>query len=87
VLDSDHRDYHAWNAGEIGYYNRWAVETHRVQHREFREPKPHEQREYWDWRHFGLNPDRDREEAERLGLSSPSNAQRFRSCGDGMRTL
>jgi hypothetical protein len=51
VYDPYYTDYHEWNHDEIVYYNRWAVETHRDPHRDFRKLPPNEQKEYWTWRH------------------------------------
>lgn len=48
--DAEYRDYHPWNHGEVAYYNRWEVETHR-EHRDFDRRSAEEQREYWKWRH------------------------------------
>ncbi len=49
--DGGHRDYHEWNDAELGFYNRWTVETHRPPNREYRRLKKNEQRDYWNWRH------------------------------------
>jgi hypothetical protein len=51
VYDPYYTDYHVWNNDEVVYYNRWASETHRDPHREFRKLPPEEQKEYWTWRH------------------------------------
>jgi len=51
VYDPYYSDYHVWNDGEVGYYNRWAVETHRDPHRDFRRLNHNKQQEYWKWRH------------------------------------
>jgi hypothetical protein len=51
VHDPYYHDYHRWDDHEIVYYNQWAVETHRDQHRDFRKLKRGEQKEYWTWRH------------------------------------
>jgi hypothetical protein len=51
VYDPYYTDYHVWNGEEVGYYNRWAIETHRDPHRDFRRIPPGEQKEYWTWRH------------------------------------
>lgn len=51
VYDPGYRDYHAWNDGEIVYYNRWATENHRDPHRDFRRLRREDQSEYWNWRH------------------------------------
>lgn len=50
VYDPYYSDYHVWNDNEIGYYNRWLVETRRP-HRDFRRLRPREREEYWRWRH------------------------------------
>jgi hypothetical protein len=47
--DPYYHDYHPIN-GEVVYYNQWETETHR-EHRELKERKKDEQKEYWDWRH------------------------------------
>lgn len=57
VYDPYYTDYHVWNDEEVGYYNRWAVETHRDPHRDFRKINKDEQKEYWTWRHS--HPDQD----------------------------
>ena len=51
VHDPYYRDDHVWNDGERVYYDRWAAETHRDSHRDFRKLKKDEQKDYWDWRH------------------------------------
>lgn len=51
VYDPYYTDYHVWNRDEIVFYNRWAHETHRDEHRDFRKLPPDEQKEYWTWRH------------------------------------
>jgi hypothetical protein len=51
VYDPYYTDYHVWNHDEDVYYQRWAVETHRDPHRDFRKIPPNEQKEYWTWRH------------------------------------
>ncbi len=51
VYDPYYSDYHVWNNDEVGYYHRWAVETHRDPSRDFRKIPPAEQKEYWTWRH------------------------------------
>jgi hypothetical protein len=51
VYDPYYSDYHEWNNGEVVYYQRWAGETHRDPHRDFRKLRPEEQKEYWTWRH------------------------------------
>ena len=59
VYDPYYTDYHAWNNDEVVYYNRWAVETHRDPHVDFRKLPPGEQKEYWTWRHNHDDHDRD----------------------------
>ena len=51
VYDPYYSDYHVWNHDEVVYYERWANETHRDPHRDFRHLPQNEQKEYWDWRH------------------------------------
>lgn len=58
VYDPYYTDYHVWNGDEAAYYNRWAVETHRDPHRDFRRLPPEEQKEYWTWRHNHGDHDR-----------------------------
>jgi hypothetical protein len=58
VYDPYYTDYHVWNNDEVVYYNRWAGETHRDPHREFRKLPPEEQKEYWTWRHNHGDHDR-----------------------------
>jgi hypothetical protein len=48
--DADHRDYHAWNDGEVVYYQRWEADSHR-EHRDFDRRDRDEQKDYWNWRH------------------------------------
>jgi hypothetical protein len=50
TYDPEYRDYHVWNNGEVGYYNRWETETHR-DHKEYRDRNDNEKNEYWNWRH------------------------------------
>jgi len=59
VYDPYYTDYHVWNNDEGVYYRRWADETHRDQHRDFRKLRPEEQKEYWTWRHNHGDHDRD----------------------------
>ncbi len=59
VYDPYYTDYHVWNNDEIVYYNRWAAETHRDPHRDFRRLPPGEQKEYWTWRHNHGDHDHD----------------------------
>ena len=51
VYDPYYSDYHVWNDGEIAYYNRWAAETHRDPHRDFRKLSHGDQQAYFKWRH------------------------------------
>jgi len=51
VYDPYYTDYHVWNDDEVTYYNRWAGETHRDPHRDFRKLSKDDQKEYWTWRH------------------------------------
>jgi hypothetical protein len=51
VYDPYYRDYHVWDDHEIVYYNRWAGESHRDAHRDYRKLSHGEQKEYWTWRH------------------------------------
>lgn len=48
--DPYYGDYHVWNPAEMGYYQRWEVETHRP-HEDFRKRNHEEQKEYYTWRH------------------------------------
>ncbi|HUI51924.1 MAG TPA: hypothetical protein VLX60_09075 [Terriglobales bacterium] len=50
VYDPAHEDYHVWDHREVGYYQRWEVETHR-DHRDYAKRNVDEQNEYWNWRH------------------------------------
>jgi hypothetical protein len=59
VYDPYYTDYHAWNGDEEVYYHRWADETHRDAHRDFRKLPPGEQKEYWTWRHNHGDHDHD----------------------------
>lgn len=59
VYDPYYTDYHDWNGDEAVYYQRWARETRRDEHRDFRRLSPEEQKEYWTWRHNHGDRDRD----------------------------
>ena len=59
VYDPYYTDYHQWDNDEVVYYRRWADETHRDAHRDFRRLRPEEQKEYWTWRHNHGDHDRD----------------------------
>jgi len=61
VYDPYYTDYHPWNSDEVYYYRRWADETRRDPHRDFRRLPPSEQKEYWTWRHNHGDHDRDRD--------------------------
>ena len=61
VYDPYYTDYHPWNGDEVVYYHRWADETHRDAHRDFRRLPPGEQKEYWTWRHNHGDHDHDRD--------------------------
>ena len=65
ACDPYYTDYHEWNAQEEAYYHRWADETHRNRHREFRKLRPAEQKEYWTWRHNHSDRDRDDRDHDR----------------------
>jgi hypothetical protein len=60
VYDPYYTDYHDWNGDERVYYRRWADETHRDRHRDFRKLRPEEQKDYWTWRHNHGDRDHDR---------------------------
>lgn len=47
--DPYYHDHHPY-AGETVYYSQWETETHH-EHRELKERRKEEQKEYWDWRH------------------------------------
>jgi len=51
VYDPYYNDYHVWNDSEVVYYQQWARETRRDEHRDFRKLDDKEKKEYWDWRH------------------------------------
>ena len=59
VYDPYYTDYHSWDHDEDVYYQRWADETHRDAHRDFRKLRPEEQKDYWTWRHNHGDHDRD----------------------------
>ena len=61
VYDPYYTDYHRWDADEEVYYRRWADESHRDAHRDFRKLRPEEQKDYWTWRHNHGDHDRDRD--------------------------
>jgi hypothetical protein len=51
VDDPYYHDRHVWNDQEVVFYQQWARENHRDEHRDFRKLPAAEQKEYWDWRH------------------------------------
>ncbi|HVI09997.1 MAG TPA: hypothetical protein VND65_17045 [Candidatus Binatia bacterium] len=59
VYDPYYSDYHVWDHDEVVYYQTWARETHRDEHRDFRHLPPEEQKQYWSWRHSHGDHDRD----------------------------
>jgi hypothetical protein len=59
VYDPYYSDYHVWNDNEVTYYQSWAHENHRDEHRDFRKLPPGEQKEYWTWRHSHGDHDHD----------------------------
>lgn len=59
AYDPYYSDYHVWDRDEVVYYHRWADETHRDSHRDFRTLRPEEQKEYWTWRHNHGDHDHD----------------------------
>jgi len=65
VYDPYYTDYHRWDSDEQVYYRRWADETHRDDHRDFRKLRPEEQKDYWTWRHNHGDHDRDRDHDHR----------------------
>ena len=65
AYDPYYRDYHPWDRDEVVYYHRWADDTHRDRHRDFRRLPPDEQREYWRWRHDHHDHDRDHDRDRR----------------------
>ena len=65
AYDPYYTDYHNWNHEENGYYKRWADETHRDGHRDFRKLPPEDQKQYWTWRHNHGDHDRDHHDNDR----------------------
>ena len=59
AYDPYYSDYHVWNDSEVVYYQQWARENRRDEHRDFRKLKPAEQKEYWNWRHSHGDHDKD----------------------------
>jgi len=59
VYDPYYTDYHVWNSDEVGYYHRWAGETHHDPNRDFRKLPKEDQKEYWTWRHNHGDHDHD----------------------------
>ena len=47
--DTDHKDYHSWDADEQRAFQRYQLEHH--ERRAFAELTSHEQEAYWNWRH------------------------------------
>lgn len=56
--DPYYNDYHRWDSHEEGYYRQWENETHR-EHRDFRDRRTDEQRQYYEWRHQHDDHDHD----------------------------
>ncbi len=50
VYDSQHKDYHEWNADEDQAYHRYLKENHKKDH-DWSKASKKEQAEYWNWRH------------------------------------
>jgi hypothetical protein len=50
AYDPGYKDYHTWSPAESGYYNQWAVETHKPK-RDYKRLNHSDQQEYWKWRH------------------------------------
>jgi hypothetical protein len=55
VYDANHRDYHKWDDRESAAYQRWEAENRRP-HQEYRDRRPEEQNDYWNWRHSHPDP-------------------------------
>jgi hypothetical protein len=52
VYDSDHGDYHHWDAHEDrAYHNYWTESHGREPYRDFGKLNANEQKDYWNWRH------------------------------------
>ena len=52
IYDSDHRDYHRWDAGEDRAYHAYWQENHgREPYRDFKKLNADQQKDYWNWRH------------------------------------
>lgn len=50
VYDPYTAQYRVWTPAEGVYYQRWAAETHRNPHRDFRRLGRRDREEYWRWR-------------------------------------
>ena len=48
--DRSHKDHHRWNDNEQRNYDLFRNENH-IQTHTFRQAKPSEQQQYWNWRH------------------------------------
>jgi len=52
VYDSDHGDYHHWDAHEDRAYRDYWTQNHgRETYRDFGKLNANEQKDYWNWRH------------------------------------
>ncbi len=52
VYDSDHGDYHHWDAHEDRAYRDYWTQNHgRETYRDFGNLNANEQKDYWNWRH------------------------------------
>jgi len=58
VYDPYYHDYHRWGPDEDRYYTQWETEHH-MEHREYAQRSPAQQKEYWDWRHGQSGHDHD----------------------------
>lgn len=50
VYDSQHKDYHNWNADEDQQWRQYLSDQHQKYH-DFSKANKKEQDEYWNWRH------------------------------------
>jgi hypothetical protein len=52
VYDTEHSDYHRWDAGEDRAYRAYWTENHgRDPYRDYAKLNDREQKDYWNWRH------------------------------------
>ena len=57
VYDTEHRDYHRWDANEDRAYHDYWMENHgHDPYRDYGKLNQNEQNDYWNWRHSHPDP-------------------------------